>query len=144
MSQDNIEIVRSVYEAVNRRDWDAAFRDAHPDFELKLQRFDPGAHRGRERIAKLFEDFLAAFDTVTWEPDQFFERDDVVVALITARARPRGVSDDLVMHNGHLWTIRDATIRSMQGFPDPAKALEAAGLAQSSEQSVSARTDSDE
>jgi ketosteroid isomerase-like protein len=130
MSRDNIVIVRHVYEAANRRDWDAAFSDAHADFELKLQRFDPGTHRGRERIAKLFEDFVAAFDTVTWEPDEFFERDDVVVALITVRARPKGASDDLVMHNGHLWTFRDGAIRSMQGFPDPAEALGAAGLAE--------------
>jgi ketosteroid isomerase-like protein len=130
MPEASIPIVRRVYEAVNRRDWDAAFSDAHPDFELKLQRFDPGTHRGRERITKLFEDFVAAFDTVTWEPDEFLEREDVVVALITARARPKGASDDLVMHNGHLWTIRDGAIRSMHGFPDPAKALEAAGLAE--------------
>ena len=34
------------------------------------------------------------------------------------------------MHNGHLWTIRDGAILSMQGFPDPAKALKAAGLAE--------------
>jgi hypothetical protein len=34
MSQDNVEIVRSIYEAFNRRDWDTAFRDQRPDVEL--------------------------------------------------------------------------------------------------------------
>jgi ketosteroid isomerase-like protein len=33
MSQENVEIIRSSYEAANRRDWDAAFRDLSPDVE---------------------------------------------------------------------------------------------------------------
>jgi ketosteroid isomerase-like protein len=33
MSQENVEIIRSSYEAANRRDWDVAFRDLSPDVE---------------------------------------------------------------------------------------------------------------
>jgi hypothetical protein len=33
MSQENVEIIRSVHDALNRNDRDAAFRDAHPDIE---------------------------------------------------------------------------------------------------------------
>ncbi|MCD6016551.1 MAG: hypothetical protein K0R88_2635 [Solirubrobacterales bacterium] len=29
MSQENVELVRRVYDAINRTDWDAAFCDAH-------------------------------------------------------------------------------------------------------------------
>ena len=128
MSQENVEIVRRVYEAFGRRDWDAMFRDAHPDVELKLKRFDPGTHQGRERISKVIEDFAGAFDSMIWEPEEFFERGDLVVALITARARLKASSDELVTHNGHLWTMHNGVIVSMEGFPDPAEALEAAGL----------------
>jgi ketosteroid isomerase-like protein len=46
MSEENVEIGRSIYEAVNRRDWDAAFRDQAPDVEYRLPRGDPP----RERI----------------------------------------------------------------------------------------------
>jgi hypothetical protein len=31
MSRENVEIVRPIYEAFNRRDWDALFRDADPE-----------------------------------------------------------------------------------------------------------------
>jgi hypothetical protein len=34
MSEENVEIVRSMYEAINRDDWDAAFEAVAPDFEL--------------------------------------------------------------------------------------------------------------
>ncbi|MGA8925637.1 MAG: hypothetical protein WB462_05400 [Solirubrobacterales bacterium] len=45
MSQENVEIVRSIYEAFNRGDWDAAFRDTRPNVELTTP---PGAPtRGR-------------------------------------------------------------------------------------------------
>ena len=51
MSQENVEIVRRVYEAANRSDWDAAFRAAHPEFEATFQRGPfAGTHRGREAV----------------------------------------------------------------------------------------------
>jgi hypothetical protein len=30
MSQENVEVVRAIYEAINRRDWDAMYRHQHP------------------------------------------------------------------------------------------------------------------
>ena len=36
MPEENVEIVRSIYEAFNRRDWDAAFRDLAPDVKYTL------------------------------------------------------------------------------------------------------------
>jgi hypothetical protein len=32
MSEENVEVVRAIYEAFNRRDWDAMFR--HTDLEF--------------------------------------------------------------------------------------------------------------
>jgi hypothetical protein len=54
MSQENVEIVRRVYGAVTRSDWDAAFRAAHPEFEATFQRGPfAGTHRGREVVQAL-------------------------------------------------------------------------------------------
>jgi ketosteroid isomerase-like protein len=38
MSQENVEIVRAAFEAINRRDVDAMLTDAAPDFELDWSR----------------------------------------------------------------------------------------------------------
>ena len=43
MSEANVEMVRSFYEAFNRGDWDAMFRDAQPDFELTTPQQLPNA-----------------------------------------------------------------------------------------------------
>jgi hypothetical protein len=37
MSQENMAVIRSVYEAFNRGDWDAVFRDLPPDFDLPYE-----------------------------------------------------------------------------------------------------------
>jgi len=49
MSQENIEIVRQVYEAFNRGDWDAVYRDYAEDAELTTppRGLDAGIFRGR-------------------------------------------------------------------------------------------------
>jgi ketosteroid isomerase-like protein len=131
MSQENVEIVRRFYDALNHGDWDEAFRDIHPHVEVTLQR-GPGAgtHRGREAIQGFIEDYIAAFDSMDFEPEEFLENGDQVVVLLTRRARPKGGSGEMVVRNGHIWTVRDSTILSMKSFPDPEKALEAAGLSE--------------
>jgi uncharacterized protein len=129
MSQENIEIVRSVYEAFNRRDWDAAFRDQHPDTELTTPPGpNAGTYRGREEIQGFWEEMLTPFDTWTAEPEECFEHGDQVVAVVKGRARPKGSSAELENRTGHLWTLRDGAVVSMRMFPQPEKALEAAGL----------------
>jgi ketosteroid isomerase-like protein len=131
MSQENVKIVRSIYEALNRRDWDAAFRDADLEFALTTQRGpEAGTRRGREAVVAFAEEYAGTFDSLIWEPEEFFERDDQVVAVVSIRSRPRGGGVDLVIQNGHLWTFRDGAVLSMESFPKPQGALEAAGLSE--------------
>jgi ketosteroid isomerase-like protein len=131
MSQENVEVVRAIYEAFNRRDWDAAFRDADLEFALTTQRGpDAGTRRGREEVVAFAEEYSGAFDALIWEPEEFFEREDQVVAFVSIRSRPRGGGVDLVVRNGHVWTIHDGVVLSMESFPQPETALEAAGLSE--------------
>src|SRR5436190_17237862 len=131
MSQENLEIVRRVYDALNRIDWDAAFRDLHPDVEIVFQRApDAGTLQRREGVQRFLEDYLTAFDSMVFEPEELLESGDQVVALVTRRARPKASSGEMVVRNGHIWTIRDGKVLSMNSFPDPEKALEAAGLSE--------------
>jgi ketosteroid isomerase-like protein len=131
MSQENVELVRPIYNALNRRDWEAVFRNAHPDFELTTQRgANAGTYRGHQPVQSFFEDYLTAFDTLVFEPEEFFEGGDQVVAFVTVRAQIKGGSGDLEPRIGHLWTIRGATILSLNTFPRVEDALAAAGLSE--------------
>jgi ketosteroid isomerase-like protein len=131
MSEENVEIIRRVYDALNRNDWDAAFRDAHPDIEITFQRGPlAGAHRGREKPQEIVADMRAAFDDWIIEPSEFLESGNQVLAIVKNRLRPKGSDVEFETQNGHLWTIRDGTILSLTGYPNPDEALEAAGLSE--------------
>ena len=132
MSQENVEIIRRVYDALNRNDWDAAFRHAHPDFEATFEAGPrAGTHRGREEILAVVSDVTAGFDGWIGEPLEFFESQDQVVVVVRNRLRPKGgTGGEFEFRNGHIWTIRDGTILSLVGYPNPEKALEAAGLSE--------------
>jgi ketosteroid isomerase-like protein len=129
MSQQNAKIVRAIYDAINRDDWDAAFRDAHPDFELTFERsLAAGTHRGRQQVQPVLQDQWSAFDIRVLEPEQVVESGDQVAVIVRTRVRPRGSSAELEVRNGHLWTISNGTVVSMHSFPEPERALEAVGL----------------
>ena len=129
MSEENVEIVRSIYEALNRRDWDAATRPTDADFEATFQRGpNAGTHRGRDSIQAIIEDQREAFEAWIIEVERVFDSGDQVVALIKSRLRPKGTDAEFEIRNGHIWTLRNGVALSMRGFPSPEEALEAAGL----------------
>jgi ketosteroid isomerase-like protein len=131
MSRENVKIVRPVYEALNRRDWDAVFHDMHPDAELTTQRGPTaGTLRGHKQIQEFVEDQFAPFGELSMQPEEFFETGDQVVVFLRVRARPQEGSVDMEVRIGHLWTIRDGTIRSLKTFAVREEALEAAGLSE--------------
>jgi ketosteroid isomerase-like protein len=60
MSQENVEIVRRCYAALDRRDWEGLWREAHPDFELRTQL--QGSRLGPDEAQAFIEDQFAAFE----------------------------------------------------------------------------------
>ena len=129
MSQENVEVVQSIYASLDRGDWDAAFRLADPDFEVTFQRGpNAGTHRGLDTIQAIIKDQREAFDSWTIEVERVFERGDQVVMVVKSHLRPKGTDAEFEIRNGHIWTIREGVAVSLRGFPNPKEALEAAGL----------------
>jgi ketosteroid isomerase-like protein len=134
MSEENVERLRAMYEAFNRRDWDALFR--HTDLEFAFTYRNPGrtpdagTRKGREAVVAFAEEYGGAFDRLIWEPEEFFDHEDRVVAFVSVRMRPPGGALDLVVPNGHLWTIHGGVVLSLESFPERQSALEAAGLSE--------------
>ena len=87
-----------------------------------------GTHQGRDRIQAFYEDYIAAFDDFSIEPETIHESGDQVVAVVKRRGRPKGGTIDMVVRNGDLFTVRAGKIVSMRMFPDPNEALDAVGL----------------
>jgi ketosteroid isomerase-like protein len=130
MSEENVEIVRSNLEAAKRRDWDALFRNSHPDIELTTppRGINAGTYRGREECQGYWEDLASAFETVSVEPERLVDSGDQVVAVMRSRLQPKGSSGEIELRTGFLWTFRDGKVASLRLFAKPEEALEAAGL----------------
>lgn len=128
MSEENVEIVRRVYEALARRDWDAVFREAHSDFVIETQM--QGSYPGRDEAQAFIEDQIGAFETWTADPEEYFAEGDRVLVFVRSRAQPRGTTAKIDIKIGHVWTIRGGAILSLATFPRRDDALQAAGLSE--------------
>jgi ketosteroid isomerase-like protein len=62
MPRENVEIVRAMYEAMNRRDWDAVFAEASPEIEWETDPRHPraGTYRGQDQFRRFKEDLEAS------------------------------------------------------------------------------------
>ncbi len=127
MSQENVEIVRRIYESINAGDWDAAFRDVDEDAELETQL--SGSFGAGARLT-FYEDQAAAFAFLSVDLDEILDAGDQIVALLRVRGQPHGSTAEIKVRVGNLWTIRDGTVVSLHSFPKREEALEAAGLSE--------------
>jgi ketosteroid isomerase-like protein len=127
-----LEALRAEYAAMSRKDWDAVLRVAVPDFELKTPAggLDDGVVRGVETARRAFEEFFTPYETLTVEPEAFFEGEQHIVVFFVQRARPRESSAFLERRAAHLWTMRGNKVTRLEIFPRREEALEAAGLSE--------------
>jgi ketosteroid isomerase-like protein len=112
MSQENVEIVRSILDSWNRRDYSAALELVAPEIRVEggLDVDTEGTYEGIPDLQK----WLA----------RFF----VVEAHHYGRGRASGV--DVEMRNWHVFTVRDVKVMRWRLFPTKPEALEAVGLSE--------------
>jgi ketosteroid isomerase-like protein len=132
MSQDNVELIRRVYDAWNRGDVDSTFEVFDHDIEWVLPEggLNSGIYRGHDAVRELLEGYLEAFDLFRQEPEQFFDAPGRVVAFIRTSVRGKGSGAEATVRPAHLWTIREGKVVRMEVFPaaEREKALEVLGL----------------
>ncbi len=132
MSQENVEIVRKLIDAVNRRDMDAWLGFLSPEVvweSLPLPGFKDvycGRAEAREWIEQLLEvfDFHLEIDEITALSDGSV----LMVASVSGRGRGSGVP--IERPSGEIVWLADGKITRRQVFWARAEALEAAGLSE--------------
>jgi len=133
MSQENVEIVRRIYEeGMLDRDPNQILELATPDIEYvnPPEAVDPGTRRGPAEVAQALRNTSAFFDSSRHELHQLFDGGDTVVAATTFCTRSRGSQSEVVQDEAHTWTLRDGRIARFEWGRHLGTALEAAGLRQ--------------
>jgi ketosteroid isomerase-like protein len=132
MSQANVEIVQTLFEATARRDAEAARPLLDPDVEWDMSTFPfpdlAGAYRGHDEVFAWWLRYFDAWDECGFEIlDVLHDEANELVVATRAWGRGRdGIAVDRSFAN--LMTLRNGKLIRNQAFQDQAKALEAAGL----------------
>ena len=129
MAQENVEIVRAMYEPMAHGDF-GAWADLPDDFEFVAspELPDAGTYRGAAAV-RWMTAWVESFDGHTIEATEITDAGgDKVLVAILQRGRPRG-SQTVV--EGQWWvvmTLRGDELARAEVFPERTQALEAAGV----------------
>ena len=129
MSQENVEIVRRVYEGWARGDFSEG--DVfHPEVEFEMPDWPEGASsRGLDAMRRTWLASLSAWDDFRAEPVDFIEAaEDVVVVLNHVQARGKGSGAEVRADTASVWMFDGGKVVRLVLYWDTDKALEAAGL----------------
>ena len=129
MSRENVEIVRAVIDAFNRRDWDAALEYCAPNAEFDLSRTVGPVHGvyNVDQWRRLLDDSSEVWESVRIEADELIDAGEHVVVTLATSSRGRdGI--EVTARTTWVWTFREGKVARMGYYQDKPEALEAAGL----------------
>ena len=134
MSEEKVEGVRRIFDAVNRDDLDAFVSEFHPDAEADMSESSgpySGIYRGRDQIRPFWQTFLDAWEEVRWNEEEIIEVDEErLIAVNRVHARGRGSGIEVIATGAQLWTIKEGKAARMKLYESKAEALAAAGLSE--------------
>ncbi len=133
MSEEDVEIIRAMYEHWARGDFPASFFD--PEVEHSRIGADTpameGEWRGLEGLSRAMVEYLHAFSDLRIAAQSIIDLDDdriLVLSRQTARGKLSGVPID--HEAGDLFTLRAGKVVRYVSYWDRADAMQAAGLSE--------------
>jgi ketosteroid isomerase-like protein len=135
MSRENVEVVRAVFDAQRRQDWETFPRLYDPEIEWEDVSGlwgDWGTRRGFEDVRSAFLTWFEAFEHVDFRLDEgsIVESGDDVVATHRTTGRGRGSGLTVDQRITLIWTVRGGRVTRVRAYRDRAEALEAAELSE--------------
>ncbi len=133
MSQENVEIVRRIYEeGLIDQDPEWLLELATPDIEYVNPPYavEPGVRRGPVEVVRAMRAFNEVWEKSRHQLHELFDCGDIVVAAVSWYTRSPGSESELVQEEAHSWSLRKGRIARFEWGRDVGKALEAAGLSE--------------
>ena len=133
MSQENVEIVRTLYEVWNGRNGrDGALAFLADDFEFVNPPYavEAGIRHGQAGWSEAMDSLDAAFHRHEHEVHETRDLGDRVLCFTTFVAKTSPDSVAWRQDEPHLWSLRDGKVFRFQWFHHRAEALAAAGLSE--------------
>ena len=127
MFHEDVERLRSAYEAYNEGGVEAIVERLAPQFQVRDRESSPDRQTryGKEGIKQLFDSYMEAFDALRLEPEEFIDADDQIVVSLYQLARGKGSGAEVIGRIAHVWTLRGGEAVRLRIFADKERALEA-------------------
>ena len=126
MSEENVKIVRRVYEGWARGDFSEG-EAFHPEIEFEMVDWPhPARSRGVEEMRRTWQTTLSAWDDFRAEPDDVVDYGDNVLVLNSIRGRGKGSGAEVSAQTATVWTLKAGKVVRLALFWDTALAQEAA------------------
>jgi ketosteroid isomerase-like protein len=143
MSEENVEIVRKLYEEIAPVLKTLGEGEIPaPNSELVDEQIEWRGPRefpdlaepfyGHEGVRRYMEKLSEAIEDYRMTPEEFIDAgDDQVLVFSREGGRGRGSGAEVITHpTAHLWTLRDGKAVRMQSYWERSDALEAVGLSE--------------
>jgi ketosteroid isomerase-like protein len=133
MSQENIEVVRRVYEAWMTGDYEAVFDlfDSEIEWVPPPDVSSSGERRGHEGVRQAMAGWMGSWEDYHFELRRLIDSGDQVLADGWQRARGRTSGVEVSEEIFSVWTLRAGQVVRQRMFRDRAQARAAAGLTES-------------
>jgi ketosteroid isomerase-like protein len=131
MSQQNVEIVRQIYEEVSAHAYEASPDLFDPEYEVDLTDAYPDlgviesvGETGLRGYFETFEDFRVELMEVIHADEKH------VVTAVRDGGRLKGSDAEVWERFFHVWTFREGTVTRRSSHRERSRALKAAGLSE--------------
>jgi ketosteroid isomerase-like protein len=137
MSQENVEIVQTLYDRLNDAYKTGHYLQpmeeiCHPDVVLRTSGMFPesGDYRGHQGLREFTRNQADAFEQMWVRPAEFVDVGDRVVVPISFGGTARHTGIETTFAVVHVWTMRELKVSRLDMYRTLDGALEAVGLAE--------------
>ncbi len=130
MSQQNVAVVQSVYDAFGRGDVQTLFGLFHPEAEIYQSSHLPwgGSYEGHEGLGDFLGKLTGAIESKV-ETGRFIDDEEGhVVQMGRTRGRVLATGREFDVPETHVWTVKDGKVMRFEAYIDTPMMHEALGL----------------
>jgi ketosteroid isomerase-like protein len=125
MSEQNVQLIRTIYERWSRAESTRDLIDSQLEYVNPPYAVETGTKQGSRTLARIRD----VYPDWQVEPERFVDAGEEVVVIGIARGTAAsGVKAQ--WRQGYVWTVRDGKAVRFRWFNQPQEALEAVGLSE--------------
>jgi uncharacterized protein (TIGR02246 family) len=126
VSEQDVKLVRRVFDAINRRDVQAVLEAYHPDADMSTltsELVQGKAYRGHTGIREYFSSFADVWEELRLEPEEIRDLGDRILVIGRWSSRGKESGAEVEAPAAWLFAVRDGRVLFSRAYRDADEAL---------------------